>query len=177
MSLKKHRKMTLSAALNIEMEQSSQFLTVFGGLFLLIAAISVRMVCGAPYQMMLQLGISDLIPPVWIMTFLCFASFFLIGAAAGLVLGYRRESVQTEKYKGCLLFVLLAMVELSWYPTLFIKGLVFMSVLEALMMLFLAICVTVSFLKVSRFSGTVLIFHDLFLMYLVVLSFAILFRN
>ena len=169
--------MTLSAYLNMEMEQSSQFLTLLGGFLLLIAAVCVRIICGPPYQMMLQLGISDLIPPVWLMTLLCLASFFLIGCAAGLVLGYRRASVQAEKYKGCLLFVLLAMLELLWYPTLFVKGLVLLSVLEALLMLFLGICVTVSFLKISRFSGTVMIFHDMFLIYLCVLAFAILFRN
>jgi hypothetical protein len=103
----KHRKMTLSAYLNMEMEQSSQFLTLLGGFLLLVVAASVRIICGAPYLMMLELGISDLIPPVWLMTLLCLASCFLIGCAAGLVLGYRRASVQTEKYKGCLLFVLL----------------------------------------------------------------------
>ena len=174
---KKYGKMTVSAWLNAEMEQTSLPLTIFGGVLLAAACIAVRMVSGSPYRMMLELGISDLVPPVWLMSALRFLSFVTAGCAAGLVLGYRERGRYAEKYRGCMLFVLLAVLELCWYPTLFSAGMVFLSLLEAVAMLLLALCVTVSFLRVSKFSGLILILHSVWLCYLLILTFAVFFRN
>lgn len=174
---KKYGKMTFSAWLNAEMDQSSLPLTVFVGILLGVACIAVRIVSGSPYRMMLELGISDLVPPVWLMSALRFLSFVIVGCAAGLVLGYRERGCYAEKYRGCMLFVLLAVVELCWYPTLFAAGLVFFCMLEAVVMLALSICVTVSFMRVSKFSGFILILHNVWLIYLLILSIAVFFRN
>lgn len=174
---KKYGKMTFSAWLNAEMEQTSLPIAIVGGILLAAACIAVRMVSGSPYRMMLELGISDLVPPVWLMSALRFLSFVTIGCAAGLVLGYRERGCYTEKYRGCMLFILLAVVELCWYPTLFGAGLVFLCLLEALLMIFLSICVTVSFLRVCKFSGFILILHNIWLIYLLILTFAVFFRN
>ena len=174
---KKYGKMTFSAWLNVEMEQTSLPITIFGGVLLAAASIAVRIVSGNPYRVMLELGIADLVPPVWLMTVLRFLSFVTAGCAAGLVLGYRERGCFAEKYRGCMLFILLALLELCWYPTLFVAGLVFLGLVLALLMLCLSICVTISFLRVSKLSGLILILHDVWLTYLVILCFAIFFRN
>ncbi len=174
---KKYGKMTVSAWLNAEMEQTSLPMTIIGGILLAAACIAVRMVSGSPYRMMLELGISDLVPPVWLMSALRFLSFVTIGCAAGLVLGYRERGCYAEKYRGCMLFVLLAVLELCWYPTLFKAGLVFLCLLESIVILVLSVCVTISFLRVSKFSGFILILHNIWLCYLLILAFAVFFRN
>ena len=174
---KKYGRMTVSAWLNSELERSSPILMIAVGFVLVISAILVRAFVGSPYQTMLALGISDLVPPVWLMTFLWSVSFFVIGSAAGFVLGYRVGGCDGERYKGCMLFVLLAILELCWYPTLFGANLVFLSVLESILILCLSVAITNSFYRISKFAGMLLFFHDIWLVYMLILNFSVLFRG
>ncbi len=177
MHKKRYGKMTVNAWLNSEMEQSRPIVMAIGGVLLLVAGIMVRAFVGSPYPTMLLLEISDLVPPVWIMTLLWSLSFFSIGAAAGFVLGYRVGGNEGEKYKGCMFFVLLAVLELCWYPVLFGANLVFLSILVSIVILCLAVAVTVCFYRVSKLAGMILFFHDIWLIYLLILNFAVFFRN
>ena len=177
MHKKGYGKLTVNAWLNSELERSSPILMLMCGILFAVGGILVRAFVGSPYRVMLELGIKDMIPPVWLMTFLWSVSFFVIGSAAGFVLGYRLGGCEGEKYKGCMLFVLLAVLELSWYPTLFGANLVFLSVLEAILILCLSVAVTNSFYRISKFAGMILLFHDIWLVYMLILNFAILFRS
>lgn len=174
---KKYGKMTVNAWLNSELDRSSPVLMIVIGALLVIGAILVRAFVGSPYRTMMELGIADLVPPVWLMTFLWSVSFFVIGCAAGFVLGYRIGGCEGEKYKGCMLFVLLAVLELSWYPALFGANLVFLSVLLSIAILCLAVAVTGCFYRVSKLAGMLLLFHDVWLAYMLILNFSVLFRS
>ena len=172
---KKYGKITVGAWLNLELSQSSPLLMLFVGFGLLIAGIAVRIQVGSPYALILALGAKDIFPPIWLMSFVRALSFFTIGCAAGFVLGYREQGCQGKKYKGGMLFVLLAVLELLWYPTLFGAAWVFLSVLESILILILSVCVTVSFYRVTKFAGMILLLHDIWVSYLLILNFAILF--
>lgn len=174
---KQYGRMTTLAWMSAEMRQTSLAFGVIVGCLCAIAYVIVRSTSGNPYGVMLALGISDLVPPVWLMTALRFLSFLTIGCAAGLVLGWRERGCAGEKYRGGMFFLLLVGLELCWYPTLFVSALVFLAVLEALMILVLSLLVTVSFLRVSRLAGIVLVFHSVWVVYLMILTFAIFFRN
>ncbi|MBE6530131.1 MAG: hypothetical protein E7680_06015 [Ruminococcaceae bacterium] len=174
---KKKWKMTARAWISQETAQTSLILTLIVGVLTLLCFVFVRVLCGAPYRIMLELGISDLIPPVWLFTLLQAIAFFIIGCAAGFVLGFRPSCCMAEKYKGGMLFVLTAAVELCWYPLLFVGGLVLLSLLQSLLSLALAILTTVSFFRVSRFAGWIFVLHDVWLFYLLVLTFRIFLRN
>ncbi len=174
---KKFGKMTVSAWLNSEMEQSSTFLMVFGGIVLLTVGLLVRFAVGAPYRMMLELGIGDLVPPVWLMGLLWSVSLFTVGCAGGFVFGYRERGCLTEKYKGCMFFLLLAVLEMLWYPAFFSAGMVFISVLLAVGILCLSVAVTSCFYRVTKFAGMIFLLHDVWLVYMVILNFAVLFKN
>ena len=173
---KKYGKITVSAWLNLELEQSSPALMILFGVALMIAGIAVQIHVGSPYRVILELGIREILPPVWIMSFLRAISFLTVGCAAGFVLGYREQGCKGEKYKGCMLFVLLAVLELLWYPTLFGSAWIFLSVLESILILCLSVGVTVSFYRVTKFAGMILLLHDIWLIYLLILNFAILFH-
>ena len=172
---KKYGKLTVSAWLNLEMSQSSPFLMILLGFGLMIAAVAVRIHVGSPYPVILSLGVKELFPSVWIMSIIRMLSFFTVGCAAGFVLGYREPGIEGEKYKGCMLFVLLAVLELLWYPTLFGSVWVLLSALESILILCLSVCVTVSFYRVTKFAGMLLLLHDVWLTYLLILNFSILF--
>ena len=169
--------MTSSAWLNSELEQSSSFLTVFCGGIMAVAYFTVRWLTGSPYRKMLELGIADIMPPVWLFSLLQLLGFLSIGCAAGLILGWKDRGCAVDKYKGCLFFVLLAVVELCWYPTLFGGGLMFLCVLEALLMMLLSVCVAVSFFRISGLSGILLSLHSVWVLYLLIFTCAIFFRN
>ncbi len=173
---KGYGRMTVRAWLNVELERSSPVLMLVFGFLLLIAALTVRFCVGAPYRMILETGIADMIPPVWLLALLWSLSFFLIGCAAGFVLGYRMDGCESEKYKGCMLFILLALLELCWYPTFFGVGLIFVSVLEALLILCLSIWIMGCFYRVSKFAGMLFLFHNIWLVYMLILNFAVLFK-
>ena len=173
---KKYGRMTVSAWLNAEMENSNPIIMLLSGFLITVFGIVVRVTVGSPYRVMLELGINDLVPPAWVMTALWSLSFFTVGCAAGFVLVYRTVGREAEKYKGCLLFFVLAVLELLWYPTLFGAGLVFLSVLESILILCLSVCVTVIFYRVTRFSGMLLLLHDVWLIYMLILNFSVLFH-
>jgi len=173
---KKYGKMTVNAWLNAELERSHPILMILIGVLFAAGGIVVRGLVGSPYQRILELSIGDLIPPVWVMVLLWTLSFFMVGSAAGFVLGYRIGGCDGEKYKGCMYFVLLAVLELCWYPTLFGACWVFISLLESILILCVALAVTFSFYRVSKFAGMILLFHDVWLIYMLILNFAIFFR-
>lgn len=174
---KKYGKMTTLAWMSAEVRQTSLALAVIVGCLCAIAYVTVRGMSGHPYRVMLELGISDLIPPVWLMTALRFLSFLTVGCAAGLVLGWRERGCAAEKYRAGMLFLLLIALELCWYPTLFVSAMVFLAVLESLAIVVLSLLVTVGFFRVSRLSGILLVLHSVWLCYLMVLTFSIFFRN
>ncbi len=174
---RKYGRMTSSAWLNSELEQSSCFLTVFCGVLMTVAYFIIRWLTGSPYRKMLELGLAEMMPPVWLFSLLQLLGLLSIGCAAGLVLGWRDKSCAVDKYKGCLFFVLLAAIELCWYPTLFGGGILFLCVIEAVLMLFLSIFVAVCFFRISGLSGILLSLHSVWLLYLLVFTCAVFFKN
>ncbi len=174
---KQYGKMTWRAWLNCEVERSSAVFTVSVGFLLTVLGILVRAFTGGPYRMLLELEIGELVPPVWVMTLLWTLAFFTVGCAGGFVLAYRVGGSDGEKYKGGMLFILLAVLELCWYPLLFGKGLVFLSALLCLLILCLSVATTSAFYRVTKLSGMILLLHDIWLIYMLVLNFAVLFRT
>ena len=174
---KRNCKITARAWLSQQVAQTNLIFTLAVGIATLLCCIFVRAVCGTPYRVMLELGISDLIPPVWLFTLLQAVAFFTVGCAAGFVLGYRPVCCLAEKYKGGMLFVLAAAVELCWYPLLFVGGLVLLSLLQAILAFSLAILTTITFFRVSRFAGWIFVLHDIWLFYLFILTLRIFLRN
>ncbi len=174
---KKYGKVTVNAWLNMEMEQSRPSVMVLFGILMMAAGIIVRIAVGSPYMTILALDIADLLPPVWLMSLLWTLAFLTIGCAAGFVLGYRAGGCEVDKYKGSMLFVVLAVLELCWYPTLFGAGFLFLSVLECILILCFSVGVTLCYYRVSKFAGVLFLLHDIWLIYMLILNFAVFFRG
>jgi len=173
---KKYGRMTVSAWLNSEMEQSNPIVMVVIGVLLTVIALLVRAGVGSPYQTIHAMGIDEIVPPVWIMTLLWTLSFLIVGCAAGFVLAFRTCGRDAEKYRGGMFFVLLAVLEICWYPLFFGAHLVFLSALSSILILCLALTVTFAFYRVTKFAGMLLLLHDVWLIYMLILNFAVLFR-
>ena len=119
---KKYGRITVNAWLNSELERSSPIFMLVCGILFAVGGILVRAFVGSPYRVMLELGIKDMIPPVWLMTFLWTIAFFMAGCAFGFVLCYRWAGCEAEKYKGCMVFVLMAVLELCRARVLHLAG-------------------------------------------------------
>ena len=177
MHKKGYGKITVNAWMSCELERSSPIGMLVCGVLLTVGAILVRAFTGSPYRVLLELGIGNIVPPVWLMTFLWTIAFFSIGCAFGFVLFYRTAGQDAEKYKGCMFFVLMAVLELCWYPTLFGADLIFLSAIEALLIFVASLAVTFSFYRVTKLAGMLMLFHSVWLAYMLILNFAILFRG
>lgn len=175
MHSKRYGKLTVGAWLSLEMERSNPIAMLLLGGLLLAACIFIRFACGSPYPLLHAMGIESALPPVWILNLLRALSFFLIGCGFGFALFYRDPSKREEKYKGGFLFLLFVLLELIWYPTLFIGGFLFICVLERILILCLAVGTTHCFYRLSKFAGMLFFLHCLWLIYLLFLSFFMLF--
>ena len=158
---KKYGKITVSAWLNTEMERSNPFVMLTVGALLTAAGILVRILVGSPYRTILMMSVRDMMPPVWLMTVAWSLAFFTVGCAAGFVFAYRIKGSKEEKYRGSLFFVLLAVSELCWYPTVFGAHLLLIGLLECILILILSLAVTFSFYRISKFAGMLLFLHDI----------------
>lgn len=174
---RRYGKLTARAWLSRELENSHPFGMILAGSLCMLGGIILRGCAGAPYPVILELGIGELIPPAWIMALLWTVSFFTIGCAAGFVLCYRMAGRGEEKYKGSMLFLLLYAAELCWYPALFAARLVFFSTLLCFLILCISVWVTACFYRVTKLAGFLLLLHDVWLIYMLILSFAVLFHG
>ncbi|MBQ8433045.1 MAG: tryptophan-rich sensory protein [Clostridia bacterium] len=173
---RKYGRIKVGAWLSLEMEQSSPLLMLLFGVGYLIAGIAVRIGVGSPYPVLLALGIGEIVPPVWLLSLLWSISFFSIGCAFGFLLAYREKGCNGEKYKGGMLFLLLLILELLWYPTFFGGGYVFVSVLLSILILCVSVWITAIAYRVTKFTGMLLLLHDIWLIYMMILNFTVLFH-
>lgn len=175
--MKRPFQMTARARLSRETAQTSTTVTLAVGVISFLCFLVVRILCGTPYRVMLELGISDLMPPIWLFTLLQAVAFFTTGCAAGFVLGNRTPCLQAEKYKGGMFFVITLAVELCWYPLLFVRAWVIAVLLQAIFNVLLAIYTTACFFRVGKFAGWIMVLHNVWLVYLLLLTFRIFFQN
>ena len=176
MHKKQYGKMTVSAWLASEMERSNPFVMLTVGVLPVLAGIPVRIWVGSPYRTILLLGIDDRVPPVWLMMLCWTVALFTVGCAAGFVFAYRACGRREEKYKGCMFFILLAVLEFCWYPAFFGAQMIFLSALLAIACLCVSLAATFSFYRVTKFAGMIFLLHDIWLIYMMILNFAILFQ-
>ena len=172
---KKYGKMTVSAWLSSEMEQSSVAWMLIVGVACMLGGWGVRFSVGSPYAFLHALAVPEHLPPVWIMALMWSIALFTVGCAGGYVLGFRERGRGAEKYRGCLLFLFLVVCEMLWYAIFFGAHLVFISTLLTVLILCTAVAVTVAFCRVSKFASSILLLHDLWLVYMLILNFSILF--
>ena len=163
--------------LNLELKQSNMGIVIFCGALWALAGVLMKAFGASPYPVLLALGVQELVPPVWLMALLWTLSFFTVGCAAGIAFSCRTCRGECEKYKAALLFLLLFVLELLWYPTLFSGMLLFLSALLALLILGAAVFLSVILSRIGRLAAVILIFHDVWLAYLLILNFVILFRS
>ena len=167
---------SVGARFNATFGPAATVCMLVGGGLLLAVFFVVRFTSGSPYVVMQRLRLWSCIPPVFLTTFLFTLWFLLIGCAFGLCLGCPGRGREAEKYKGGMLFILLAVLELVWYPCFFVRAEVFLSVLLSILCVALCVGVFLCFRKVSKLCACVMLIHAIWLIYLTIVCFIALFR-
>jgi len=149
---------------------------VGGGVLLLIATL-VRGVCGSPYENGILLHCKELLPPVWLMTLLWMVWYVLLGGAFALVMSDRRCDPYTvsQRLGGGMTYLGMLMMGFLWYPTFFCAGRVFAASLIVLGVLALCVFTALLYWRAYRPAALLLFAHALFLLWMLVLSVAVMF--
>ena len=103
--------------------------------------------------------------------------YILIGAATGIVIGNCDSCRKRRRVKGLILYAVLLVVSLSWYPTFFSLQAIFIAFLLSLALLVLSYFTMRMNVKVSILSGIIMLIHSLWVAYLVILNFCVLIIN
>ena len=141
---------------------------VFGAL-LSLCAMGVRFWWGAPNATIAQMGIRELIPPVWLLSLLWLIWYFLLGAALGYVL-YTFGASCIGAWRGAFFFLLMIFVGFLWYPLFFVKQNIFLSLLVIFAVLLLCCVCTLHWQSLSLAVGAVFWLHALWLLYMLILQ-------
>lgn len=110
-------------------------------------------------------------PVVW--TFL----YLLIGAAAGSIFCFSERALESCKYKGLLLFVIMAVFNFIWSPLFFGAGAFFAAFLAIIMMIVLTFCIIVCFGKIYKTAAAAMILYLCWLFFAAYLNFGVLILN
>ena len=149
------------------------------GIVLLLAGMLVRAVCGSPYHSAVLLYVQGVIPPPWLMTLFWMIWYFLLGGIFGAIMFSGPfcgvicfQSV--EKYRGGMFFIAMIFLGFLWYPLFFVAARLFLCAVLLLLILGLCVLTGISFFKVSKWAGSFLFVHALFLIWMLILSIKVL---
>ena len=156
---RKYGRITCSAWIDLELQQSRMAAVLLGGIISGALCASVGILTGSPHRTILELSLSELLPPLWLFNALRFLAIFTLGCAAGLMLGNRNPCHAAEKYRGGMLFLLMLAVELGWYAALLGGGLLFWSLMLALLTVVFAVMALLCAVRISSLCGWLFFLH------------------
>ncbi|MBR2446957.1 MAG: tryptophan-rich sensory protein [Clostridia bacterium] len=146
---------------------------IFGAI-LSLCAVSVRFWWGSPHASITQMGIREVLPPVWLMGFLWLLWYFALGATLGGVL-YTYGKNCIDAWRGTCFFLLMIGVGFLWYPLFFVRHYFLFSLIVLLAVIALAAVCALQWQKLSPMAGIVMWLHVLWLFYMTVLQLICLF--
>ena len=143
----------------------------------MLIGVIVRGVCGSPYQSGMMFAFDRLMPPVWAMTLLWMLWYALLGAAWARVMFDRRcdPGTQAVKYRGGMTFLAMLFLGYLWYPVFFCAARPFLGALIVLGVLALCILTALCYIKLFRGVAVILLLHAVFLIWMLILNFAVVF--
>ena len=144
------------------------------GAALALCGMAVRLWWGSPNAGIVQMGIRELIPPVWLMSLLWMLWYFILGAVLGAILcTYGHNCIGA--WRGACFFLLMIGVGFLWYPLFFVKQNLVLSLLVIVLTAILCTVCALHWQCLSLGAGAVLWLHLLWLLYMLILQLVCLF--
>ena len=168
---------TLYGVIRMKREKSSATLSyalIFGA-GLVLCAMAVRFWWGSPNTGITQLGIREVLPPVWLISLLWTLWYFVLGATLGcMICSYGNRCIGA--WRGAFFFLLMICVGFLWYPLFFVRLNLMLSLLVIVVTAVLAGVCALQWQGISPVAGAVLWLHVLWLLYMLILQTICLFR-
>ncbi len=134
-----------------------------------LGGICVRLWWGSPNPALTQLGIRNLVPPVWLMGLLWTLWYFALGAALGAVLrAHGRSSVAA--WRGAFFLLLMLGVGSLWYPVYFVRCNALLALGVIVACIACAVLCAVSWQGSAASAAAVVWLHVLWLLYMLILQ-------
>lgn len=144
------------------------------GAVLSLCAAGVRFWWGSPHASITQMGIREVLPPVWLLSLLWLLWYFVLGATLGGVL-YTYGKNCIDAWRGACFFLLMIGVGFLWYPLFFVRQSFLLSLIVLLAVIELAVVAALQWQSLSVLAGAVLWLHVLWLFYMTILQLICLF--
>lgn len=143
---------------------------------LMVAGAVVRLVSGSPFSRGVMAEYGERIPPVFLMGLLWMLWYGVLGATLSGVLCGRQRDVcsQIARYRGGMLFLGMIFLGFLWYPLFFIAGQTVLALLVHLAVLVLCVLTALCYMRYFRTAAVVLFCHAAYLLWLAVVSVAVL---
>ena len=149
---------------------------IAGAVIILLCGLLSALAAGSPgayYELEKPKGS----PPALLFPIVWSVLYALIGGAAGAVACQKDRSLESEKYKGLLFFIVQMIFNFIWAPLFFGAGAYFAAFAAIIMMIILSICTAVCFFRVLKLAGTAMVIYLLWLLFAAYLNLGILILN
>ena len=116
-------------------------------------------------------------PPAFLFPIIWTLLYILIGAAAGAVACARERSLEADKFKGLLFFILMMVFNFVWTPLFFGAGAFFAAFCAIIMMLILSFFAACFFFRIFVLSGAAMVIYILWLLFAAYLNLGVIILN
>ena len=172
----KQAKRRLSGRIRAELCRIDFRCVIAGGVIVLLCGVLSALAGGstAAYQELEKPGGA---PPAFLFPILWTLLYLLIGGAAGAVACERDRSLEPDKYKGLLFFVIMMIFNFVWAPLFFGAGAYFAAFCAIVMMIILTFFVIGFFGRIYLTAGFVMLLYLLWLLFAAYLNLAVIILN
>lgn len=176
MSVFKKKKNRLISIVKAELCRIN-FKCVIAGAIIILLCGALSAIAGGSAMAFCELERPKGTPPAFIFSIVWTILYILIGGAAGAVACCHDRSVENDKYKGLLFFVIMMIFNFVWFPLFFGAGALFAAFLDIIIMIILTVFTFIFFRRVFKIAGWVMIIYLLWLFYAAFLNLAIIILN
>lgn len=147
------------------------------GIIAAIFWIVVRILSGSPYDLLHKIDGIELFPPIWLYSLCCFIWSYLLGSSVGII----NETIICKKgidyernaYRGGIKFLLSFFLFLSYYPLMFAREAIFISVICVLLSAVSSCACSYFWLKISGIASLIMGGFALWELYVFIISFSV----
>ena len=149
---------------------------LIGGGVLVLIAICVKNAVQSPYVLLHRTESLVLLPPLWILGFFWFGSFFILGGAMGEMLSRDHLPLDqsVRKYQGAMFLVLSISFSFTWYLLLFGPESLFLSWLVCGLAIIFGLIGSACWLPISKGCAALVAFVFVAYILLFILQFMVM---
>lgn len=172
----KKAKNKLLSGIKSELCRMDKRFVIAGAVIVLVCGF-LSAIAGGSTAVYRELELPDFAPPAIVFPIVWTVLYALIGGAAGAVAGVFERSLESDKYKGLLFFVIMIVFNFVWSPLFFGAGAYFAAFIAIIMMIILTFFIILFFWRIFKLSAFAMILYLLWLFFAAYLNLAVVILN